>query len=158
MVVSEVSGLIVQSLRCFGPALQRRRIFTMRYLYVLLLITLSSFPCLAQKSEQYRACNDKAKAQAEMTACANEEAARADAELNGVYGKLLSKAASHPEALEKIKGAEKAWIAYRDAYIDAMYPAKNKLAEYGSSYPMEVDLLRAKLTEKQIAALRDLLQ
>jgi hypothetical protein len=42
--------------------------------------------------------------------------------------------------------------------MDAMYPAKNKQAEYGSIYPMEADLLRAKLTQQQVAALKELQQ
>jgi uncharacterized protein YecT (DUF1311 family) len=92
-----------------------------------------------------------------MNACASDAAARVDAELNGVYRKLLSQAASQQEAIAKIKAAERAWIIYRDAYLDAMYPAKDKQAEYGSMYPMEADLLRAKLTTQQVAALRDLL-
>ena len=93
-----------------------------------------------------------------MNACANKEAARVDAELNDVYRALLSKAESQPEAIAKIKAAERAWIAYRDAYVDAMYPAKDKQAEYGSVYSMEVDLLRARLTKQQVAALKELLQ
>lgn len=128
----------------------------MRYLAVVFLI--ASLPGLAQNSEQYRACNDKAKTQGEMNACASEEAARVDAQLNDAYRKLLSQAASQQEAVAKIKAAERAWIAYRDAYMDAMYPAKDKQAEYGSIYPMEADLLRAKLTQQQVAALRELLQ
>lgn len=58
----------------------------------------------------------------------------------------------------KIKAAGEAWLAYRDAYMDAMYPAKNKQAEYGSVYPMEADLVRAMLTQRQLGALRELLQ
>jgi hypothetical protein len=42
--------------------------------------------------------------------------------------------------------------------MDAMYSAKDKQAEYGSVYPMEADLLRAKLTERQRTALEELLQ
>ena len=49
----------------------------MRYLAVVFLI--ASLPGLAQNSEQYRACNDKAKTQGEMNACASEEAARVEA-------------------------------------------------------------------------------
>jgi len=128
----------------------------MKYLSIVFL--LASLPGLAQDSAQYRACNDKAKTQTEMNACASDEAARVDAELNDVYHKLLSKAASPPEAAAKIKAAERAWIAYRDAYMDAMYPAKDKQAEYGSIYPMEADLLRAKLTQRQVTALKELLQ
>ncbi len=130
----------------------------MRYLAVVFFVAVISFPCFAQNSEQYRTCDDKAKTQAEMNACANKEAARVDAELNDVYRTLLSKAESQPEAVAKIRAAERAWIAYRDAYIDAMYPAKDKQAEYGSVYPMEVDLVRAKLTHQQVAALKEMLQ
>lgn len=130
----------------------------MRHLAVVLFVAVISFPCFAQNSEQYRTCTDKAKTQAEMNACANKEAVRVDAELNNVYGALLSKAESQPEAIAKIKAAERAWIAYRDAYIEAMYPAKDKQTEYGSVYPTEADLLRAKLTKQQVTALRELLQ
>ncbi len=49
-------------------------------------------------------------------------------------------------------------MEYRDAYVRAMYPARNKLARYGSAYRMDVDLLRARLTHEHSAQLRDLLQ
>jgi uncharacterized protein YecT (DUF1311 family) len=130
----------------------------MRYLELLLLMALTPCACLAQNSKQYGACGDKAKTQFEMNACANEEAMRVDAELNRIYAKLLSKAKDDTAAVAKIKAAETAWIAYRDAYIDAMYPATDKQAEYGSIYPMEVDLLEAKLTRQQIVALKELLR
>jgi uncharacterized protein YecT (DUF1311 family) len=126
--------------------------------YLLFVSLLAALPAFAQDSAQYRACNEKAKVQAEMNACASDEAARVETELNRVYQKLLSQVASQPEATTKIKAAERAWIAYRDAYMDAMYPAKNKQAEYGSIYPMEADLLRAKLTQRQVTALKELLQ
>lgn len=130
----------------------------MKYLSVVFLLAAASLPGLAQESAQYRACNEKAKTQMEMNACASEEAARADAELNDVYRKVLAQAGKQDEAVAKIKTAERAWIGYRDAYMDAMYPAKNKQAEYSSIYPMEVDLLRAKMTQRQVTALKELLQ
>ncbi len=123
---------------------------------MVLFMSLSSLVCLAQDSEEYRRCSKRANTQTEMHVCASEEAARVDAELNQVYGKLLSTAAKQPSTVAKIKAAENAWIAYRDAYIEAMYPADNKQAEYGSSYPMEVNLLRAKLTRQQVEALKGL--
>ena len=91
-----------------------------------------------------------------MNACASEEAARDDAELNREYRKLLSIAGKDHERVAKIESMERAWIAFRDAYLDAMYPAKDKQAEYGSIFPMEADMVRAKLTRQQIAALREL--
>jgi uncharacterized protein YecT (DUF1311 family) len=123
--------------------------------FALILILYSSVS-LAQESSQYRACNEKAKTQAEMNTCASDEAAMADTLLNDIYRKLLLKTASQPEATEKIKAAERAWLAYRDAYLEAMYPADNKQAEYGSIYSMEVNLLLAKLTRRQVTALMEL--
>jgi uncharacterized protein YecT (DUF1311 family) len=130
----------------------------MKYLGIVLVVALPMCAPLAQDSKQYRACGETAKTQAEMGACADDEAKRVDAELNRVYDKLALKAESDPGAVAKIKALQIAWIAYRDAYIDAMYPAKDKQAAYGSVYPMEVDLLRAKLTRQQIASVKELLR
>jgi len=129
----------------------------MKCLVVALLMTVISFACFAQDSAEYRACSDKANTQSEMTACASDEAARVDAKLKTTYRALLARVTSQPEALAKIKAAERAWIAYRDAYIEATYPAEDKAIEYGSIYPLDVNLLRAKLTRGQVAALEDML-
>lgn len=126
--------------------------------YLLLVSLLTSLPAFTQDSAQYLTCKHKAKTQGEMNACASEEAARADAELNAVYRKLLSKAVRQPEAIEKIKISERAWITYRDAYMQAMYPAKDKQSEYGSIYPMEADVLKAELTRQHVAALEEMLK
>ena len=129
----------------------------MKCLVVAFLMTVISFACCAQDSVEYRACSDKANTQSEMTACASDEAARVDAKLKTTYRALLARVTSQPEALAKIKAAERAWIAYRDAYIEATYPAEDKATEYGSIYPLDVNLLRAKLTRRQVAALEDML-
>ena len=129
----------------------------MKYLSLVFLLA-ALHPGLAQDSAHYRSCKEKAKTQIELNVCASEEAARTDAELNEVYRKLLTEAGKQEEAVAKIKAAERAWIAYRNAYMEAMYPARNKQAEYGSVYPMEADLLRAKLTQRQVTALKELLQ
>lgn len=148
--------------RCFclpGRAHTKREGITpMRHLAIAIAFLVASVPALAQDSAQYRTCNDKAKTQGEMNACASEEAARVDAELNTVYRNLLSKAASQPGAVAKIKASERAWITFRDAYMDAMYPAKDKQAEYGSVYPMDADLVKARLTRQQVAALEEMLK
>ena len=123
-----------------------------------LLFLLVSLASVAQESVEYRACLDKATTQMAMNTCASEDAARVDARLNDVYHKLLAEAAKQPDAVDNIKAAEKAWIAYRDAYVEAMYPAKDKQVEYGSIYLMNVSLLRAKLTERQITEVKELLE
>ena len=128
----------------------------MRYLAVVFI--LAALPSFAQDSRQFRVCDGKAKTQFEMNVCASDEAARVDSQLNDAYNKLLSQAARQQTAVAKIKAAEAAWIAYRDAYTEAMYPAENKQAEYGTVYSMEVNRLRAKLTQQQVTALKELLQ
>lgn len=108
-------------------------------------------------SQQYKACDKMAKTQFAMDVCASEELKRADTELDRVYGDVLSSSKSDPIASAKVVAAQKTWQAYRDAYIDALYPAKDKLANYGSIYPLEVDMLRASLARQQIEALSCLL-
>jgi uncharacterized protein YecT (DUF1311 family) len=125
---------------------------------VLAMLLLSALACAAQESAEYRVCIDKATTQMAMNTCASEEAARVDARLNDVYHRLLAEAAKQPDAVDKIKAAERAWIAYRDAYVEAMYPAKDKQAEYGSIYLMNANLLGAKLTERHTTEMKELLE
>jgi uncharacterized protein YecT (DUF1311 family) len=121
-----------------------------------LMLIIYSLPALAQDSEQYRSCQKKAQTQSEMNICASQEAARVDASLKDAFHGLLSKVSGQEAAVAKITAVENAWTSYRDAYIEAMYPAKDKQSEYGSLYPMNANLLRAKLTQRQIIALKEL--
>ena len=127
----------------------------MRLLNIVFLLASSS--CFAQNSAQYAACDEKANTQSELNRCANDEAARVDAELNTVYRALL-RTVKRPAYVAKIKAAQRAWVVYRDAYIAATYPAEDKQAEYGTIYPMEVNNLRALLTRRQIVALQEMIQ
>jgi len=129
-----------------------------RLLAGVLFTVIGSTAAPVQNSEQYTRCIEKATTQGAMHVCANEEAQRADAELNDIYQRLVSAAGNQADAVEKIRVAERAWIAYRNAYIEEMYPAKDKQGAYGSTFPMDVDLLRARLTREQTGALKDLLK
>lgn len=113
---------------------------------------------MSQDSPQWKACNAKAQTQMDMNACAGAEADRVDAKLNALYRQLLAKAGSDQNAMAKIKASERAWIAYRDSYIEATYPAQDKQVEYGSMYGMDVALVRAKLTQQHLADLQELLK
>jgi uncharacterized protein YecT (DUF1311 family) len=101
-------------------------------------------------------CFETATTQSQMNRCARDEAARADAELDSVLSALLTETAKDPRAARNVRAAQTAWLAYRDAYLEAMYPARDK-SEYGSIYPMERDLLRTKLTMRQVEASRQML-
>ena len=65
--------------------------------------------------------------QSEMNQCAIDEFKKADAELNKVFQQLLSKT----DRQEKLKAAQRAWIAFRDA--DCEYDAAE--AEGGTMEP-----------------------
>lgn len=130
-----------------------------------MIVAIFGYPAfLAQESQQLHDClNNTALGQQDWNRCAAEEVKRVDAELNEVYQQLLS-AASSPQnaeitslAIPKIKAAEQAWIAYRDAYLDAMYPASDKRAEYGSKFPLDYGLYRAEITRQHINDLKKLL-
>ena len=101
-------------------------------------------------------CFATATTQLQMNRCARDEAARADAELDRILRALLMEAAKDAVTAEKIKAAQATWLAYRDAMIEAAYPARDK-KEYGSIYPMELSLLRAKLTMRHADSLRQML-
>src|SRR5215471_1871485 len=130
---------------------------SMRYLICAALL-FSAVTLVAQESPQLKACNEKAMTQMAINACASQEADRVDAKLNASYRQLLAKAAGEQNAVPKIKAAERVWINYRDAYIDAMYPATDKRTEYGSMYAMDVALLRAKLTQEHMEDIEELLK
>ena len=111
----------------------------------------------SQDSAQFRACSSTANTQTELHECASEEAKRVDIRLNEAYARVLSKLSKDSKATARVKAMEKAWVTYRDAYLVATYPAKDK-STYGSMFPMEFDLLYATLTQRQIDALNELLQ
>jgi uncharacterized protein YecT (DUF1311 family) len=61
---------------------------------------------------------------------------RADVALNEAYSKILKEYAKDQQFVAKLKSAQRAWLAFRDAEIEALYPKENKQAEYGTVYSM----------------------
>ena len=76
-----------------------------------------------------------AQTQGEMNDQACNKYKKADAELNKVYRQVLSENKADVLFVSKLKNAQRAWVAYRDAQLEALYPAANP-QEYGSVYPM----------------------
>jgi uncharacterized protein YecT (DUF1311 family) len=60
---------------------------------------------------------------------------QADQVLNTTYATVLKSYAQDAQVLAKFKQAQRAWIAFRDAQLEARFPKFNKQAEYGSAYP-----------------------
>lgn len=81
-------------------------------------------------------CNSSAQTQAELNQGGCAKYSKSDAEMNSVYRQVLSKYKSESLFLEKLKAAQRAWIAFRDAHLESLYPAPNKQQTYGSVNPM----------------------
>ena len=75
-----------------------------------------------------------AQTQADINQDACAQYQKADQLLNQTYSQVLKDYAKDPEFLAKFKQAQRAWIAFRDAYLAARFPKTNKQVEYGSSY------------------------
>jgi uncharacterized protein YecT (DUF1311 family) len=119
-------------------------------------LLLIPIPALCQSKEH--PCWKTALAQSEMNHCADEDARSANVELNHVYQDLLSKTKGDANAEKKLREAQRAWIAFRDAQLGALYPAEDKQREYGSIYPMCYAKVATAMTKERIVQLRRMLQ
>jgi len=87
------------------------------------------------QSTELSGCMDNAETQMQINQCTYEDYAQADAELNQVYRKILVVYSEDSAFLEKLKIAQRAWITFRDAHLEALYPEQDKRFAYGSMYP-----------------------
>ena len=82
--------------------------------------------------------------QATMSECAGKALQKSDAELNATYDQIRQRLKNAPETLKLLVGAQRAWIAFRDAECDFSTspsaggtihphhsaPKRDKLAQY----------------------------
>jgi uncharacterized protein YecT (DUF1311 family) len=99
-----------------------------------------------------------AKNQTDLNSCAKQELTLVERQMDEAYRELLSTTRDDTAAQAKIKAAQTAWVAYRDAFLEAMWPARDKQAEYGTAYPMQYGEVRLRLTRQQLVALRSLIK
>ena len=93
-----------------------------------------------------------AQSQMELNAAACGAGKQADAELNAVYTTVLRKNAGDKRFIDKLKAAQRAWVAFRDAEMAARYPAEDK-SEYGSIFNLCWCNALAELTKRRTAEL-----
>lgn len=117
---------------------------------LLAAVSLTAQTPTPQKSSpsQAQSCSQTAKTQTDLSECAGKELQQTEARLAA----LLKRLGIDPNSPE-----EKAWEAYRDAQLKAIYPpVSDERAEYGSIYPMCWAMLKQKLTESRIRDLKAL--
>ena len=100
------------------------------------------------------AAQTRAQSQAELNreACAQYKVA--DDELNRTYALVLKEYKADAAFVESMRAAQRAWLAYRDAHLEAMYPGRDKGLTYGSAYPMCRCYVLAEVTRERTAVLQ----
>ncbi|MCB1622812.1 MAG: DUF1311 domain-containing protein [Thiothrix sp.] len=95
--------------------------------------------------------------QIELNVCASNDFATADKQLNDTYQELLKKEEKNVAFIVKLKAAQRAWIAFRDAELDAMFACQNEDAHvcWGSMMPMCYSSYKAKLTRERTKRLQE---
>ena len=63
-----------------------------------------------------------------------EEYRRVDEALNRAYQLVLSKYSADALFIKKLKGAQRAWLAFRDVHVESRFPALDPQRAYGSAY------------------------
>ena len=96
-------------------------------------------------------------AQSAMNRCAGLDAREADADLNHVYQKLLAKLKGDDSATKKLRIAQRAWVGFRDAHLQELFPAQDKQREYGSMFPMCYAQVATAMTKRRTAQLGSML-
>ncbi len=82
----------------------------------------------------------------------------ADAELNKVWRAVTKAYKDKPIFIKKLKIAQRAWLKFRDAHLESLYPAEDKQFAYGTVYSQCAALVLAALTEQRTDQLRVWLQ
>jgi len=95
-----------------------------------------------------------AQSQLDMTTHAGEAYKKADLELNQTYQAVMQKFKNDKRTKSKIKAAEIAWLKYRDAEMEAIYPGTDKQYDYGSVYPMCHSMELTAITEHRTQELK----
>src|SRR5690625_7361916 len=75
-----------------------------------------------------------AQSQAKMNSEAENEVELSEQKLDSVYTAVKKQYEDNPEFIASLKKAQQAWITFRDAHLESVYPGKNKQTKYASVY------------------------
>jgi uncharacterized protein YecT (DUF1311 family) len=125
---------------------------------MLVLVILASIGGHATAAD-FAMCNE-AGTQLELNACAADDFEKADKELNEAYSELLRERRDEPVFVKRMRAAQKAWLAFRDAELEAIFACEdaNPRICWGSMYPMSYSFEKARLTRERTQALRAILR
>ncbi|MCY1396124.1 Lysozyme inhibitor LprI [compost metagenome] len=97
---------------------------------------------------------DNASDQATMNQCAAQQNAAADKELNALYQQITSRFKGNPDNKKLLVGAQRAWVAFRDA--ECKFSASG--VEGGSVYPLIYSNCVTELTRARVQTFKNYLK
>lgn len=97
---------------------------------------------------------DNASDQATMNQCAVQQNAAADKELNALYQQITSRLKRNPDSKKLLVGAQRAWVAFRDA--ECKFSASG--VEGGSVYPLIYSNCTTELTKARVQTFKNYLK
>jgi uncharacterized protein YecT (DUF1311 family) len=97
---------------------------------------------------------DNASDQATMNQCAAQQNATADKELNALYQQITSRFKGNPDNKKLLVGAQRAWVAFRDA--ECKFSASG--VEGGSVYPLIYSNCTTELTKARVQTFKNYLK
>lgn len=103
-------------------------------------------------------CNPEG-TQQQMNQCAYETFEKADKVLNDTWKALMQKSKHDKNYKAKMLTAQRAWLKFRDAQLDAMFACEenNMRMCWGSMYPLLYHLANAELVEQRTEQLKQYL-
>ena len=127
-------------------------------LLLCLALTLAHAQQRKKPGSQKAPCSN-ALNQMDMNRCFCDEYHKSDAKLNRIYQQLLAANQASPLKVEKLKAAQRAWISFRDAQMEAFYPTtgEDPRLTYGSVYQMCYCMAQQTLTEDRTKQLKRML-
>ncbi|AZO91301.1 urease-associated protein [Stutzerimonas stutzeri] len=97
---------------------------------------------------------DNASDQATMNQCAAQQNAAADKELNALYQQITSRFKGNPDNKKLLVGAQRAWVAFRDA--ECKFSASG--VEGGSVYSLIYSNCTTELTKARVQTFKNYLK
>lgn len=124
-----------------------------------LVITAAFLAAALPAAAQEPRCNPSGN-QAELNACAADDFNKADKELNTTWQALLRKEAADQVFIAKLRAAQKAWLAFRDAELEAHFACEGNDSRmcWGSMEGMSFMMRKKDLTQQRTKMLKDMLE
>jgi uncharacterized protein YecT (DUF1311 family) len=115
---------------------------------------LALTPLLLLTSVVHAADCDNATDQATMNQCAAQQNKAADKELNALYQQITHRLKSNPDSKNLLVGAQRSWVAFRDA--ECKFSSAG--VEGGSAYPLIYSNCVTELTKARVQTFKNYLK